>query len=78
MNIVSVVQLAVVQEDMEDESETKQNLLYVLLLKEYITYFEMLLIDKGIFIRQLFMHVWPCMNNCNFSMQCNFSIIFNA
>ncbi len=48
--------MAVVQEDMEDESETKQNLLYVLLLKEYITYFEMLLIDKGIFIRQLFMH----------------------
>lgn len=40
------------------ESETKQNLLCVLLLREYIT-FEIILIDKGIFIRQLFMHIGP-------------------
>lgn len=71
MNVVSVIQLAMVQEDMEDESETKQNLLYVLLLRQYImlcicALTEILLTDwhdkiriKGIFKTQLFMHKQP-------------------
>lgn len=75
VNVESVVQLAMVQEDMEDESETKQNLLYVLLLRQYTmlcicALTEIILTDwhdkiriKGIFKTQLFVHKQPNRNN---------------
>jgi len=69
VNAVSVVQLAMVQEDMEDESQTKQNLLYVLSLRQ-CAWTEILLTDwhekiriKGIFKTQLFQHKQTHSNN---------------